>query len=75
MSKLYNSCSNRGFSAVDANRPESAGEVSEQSLLDRRLFRVSSGEYQSLLDLLDRPAQDNPGLRDLFSRPEPWEHS
>jgi len=51
---------------------DSACQAAEQTLLDQRLFLVSSGEYQTLLDLLDRPAQDNPGLRDLFSRADPW---
>ena len=52
---------------------ESACHAAEQTLLDQRLFLVSGDRYQALLELLDRPAQDNPGLRDLFSRPEPWE--
>jgi len=52
---------------------ETACQAAEQTLLDQRLFLVSDGQYQALLDLLDRPAQDNPGLRDLFSRPDPWE--
>ena len=52
---------------------ESACHAAEQTLLDQRLFLVSGDQYQSMLELLDRPAQDNPGLRDLFSRPEPWE--
>ena len=43
------------------------------SSLYQRLFLVSGGEYQALLDLLDCPAQDNPGLRDLFSRADPWD--
>ncbi|MES9879955.1 MAG: hypothetical protein ABW185_03645 [Sedimenticola sp.] len=34
---------------------------------------VSGSQYQALMDLLDRPAQDNEGVRDLFSRPVPWE--
>ena len=45
----------------------------EPSLTDQRLILVSGDRYQTMLDLLDRPAQDNPCLRDLFSRPEPWE--
>jgi len=42
-------------------------------LLDQRLFLVSGSRYRAFQDLLAGPAQDNPGLRDLFSRPEPWE--
>ena len=51
---------------------ESACQAAEQTLVDQRLFLVSGDRYQTMLDLLDRPAQDNPCLRDLFSRPEPW---
>jgi len=34
---------------------------------------VSGGQARSLLELLERPAEHNAGLRDLFARPEPWE--
>lgn len=51
---------------------DSACRAAEQTLLDQRLFMVSDEQYQALIDLLDSPAQDNPGLRDLFSRPAPW---
>ena len=52
---------------------ESACRAAEQTLLDQRLFMVSGGQYQALLDLLDHPAEDNAGLRELFSRPVPWD--
>jgi uncharacterized protein (DUF1778 family) len=52
---------------------DSACQAAEQALLDQRLFLVYGVEYQALLELLDRPAQDNPGLRDLFYRADPWE--
>ena len=51
---------------------DSACLAAEQTLLDQRLFMVSGTQYQALMDLLDRPAQDNPGLQDLFSRKAPW---
>lgn len=51
---------------------DSACQAAEQTLLDQRLFMVSGSQYQALLDLLDRPAGDNAGLRDLFSKPAPW---
>lgn len=51
---------------------DSACLAAEQTLLDQRLFLTSGSQYQSLLDLLDRPEQDNHGLRDLFSRNAPW---
>jgi len=52
---------------------ESACQAAEQTLIDQRLFVVSTDKALSLLDLLERPAEDNSGLRDLFSRAEPWE--
>lgn len=53
---------------------DSACRAAEQALLDQRLFMVSGNQSQALLDLLDRPAQGNEGLRDLFSRPVPWDN-
>ena len=52
---------------------DSACQAAEQTLLDQRLFMVSDSQYQTLLELLDRPTQDNDGLRDLFSRKAPWD--
>lgn len=51
---------------------DSAYQAAEQTLLDQRLFLVSASQSQALLALLDRPEQDNPGLKDLFSRRAPW---
>ena len=51
---------------------DSACQAAEQTLLDQRLFLVSGRQSKALLDLLDRPARDNPGLKDLFSRRAPW---
>ena len=51
---------------------DSACQAAEQTLLDQRLFMLTAKQAQSLLDLLDRPAQDNAGLKDLFSRRAPW---
>lgn len=51
---------------------DSACAAAEQTLLDQRLFLVADSQYQALLELLDRPAQDNPGLARLFARPSPW---
>jgi uncharacterized protein (DUF1778 family) len=50
---------------------ESARAAAQQDLLDQRLFLVSGSRYRAFQDLLAGPARDNPGLRDLFSRPEP----
>ena len=51
---------------------DSAYQAAEQTLLDQRLFLVASSQSQALLSLLDRPEQENPGLKDLFSRRAPW---
>lgn len=51
---------------------DSAYQAAEQVLLDQRLFMASGSQAQALLDLLDRPEQDNAGLKDLFSRRAPW---
>jgi len=52
---------------------DSACQAAERTLLDQRLFLVSGSQSQALLEMLDRPAQDNPGLQDLFSRSAPWD--
>jgi len=52
---------------------DSAYQAAENALLDQRMFMVSGKRYQNLLDLLDRPAEENIGLKDLFSRPAPWD--
>jgi uncharacterized protein (DUF1778 family) len=52
---------------------DSACLAAEQTLLDQRLFMASDEQYQAMLDLLDRPEQENAGLRDLFARSIPWE--
>lgn len=52
---------------------DSACLAAEQTLLDQRLFMVTGGQYQALMDLLEQPAQPNEGLRDLLSRKAPWE--
>jgi uncharacterized protein (DUF1778 family) len=52
---------------------DSACIAAEQTLLDQRLFMITGSQSQALLDLLDRPARANAGLKDLFSKPAPWE--
>jgi uncharacterized protein (DUF1778 family) len=52
---------------------DSACLAAEQTLLDQRLFMASGSQYQSLMDLLDRPEQSNTGLADLFSRKVAWD--
>ena len=52
---------------------DSACLAAEQTLLDQRIFMVSGQQYEAFLALLDRPEQDNAGLRELFSRNAPWD--
>ena len=52
---------------------DSACQAAEQTLLDQRLFMASPNQYQALMELLDRPARDNDGVRDLFARKAPWD--
>jgi uncharacterized protein (DUF1778 family) len=33
---------------------------------------VSGSQYQALLEMLDRPESNNPGLNDLFARRPVW---
>ncbi|MCF7977405.1 MAG: DUF1778 domain-containing protein [Chromatiaceae bacterium] len=51
---------------------DAAYQAAEQTLLDQRFFMVSGHHYQALLEMLDRPESDNPGLDDLFSRRPVW---
>lgn len=51
---------------------DAAYREAEQTLLDQRLFMVSGSQYQALLDMMDRPDADNPGLAELFSRRPVW---
>ena len=46
--------------------------AAEQTLLDQRLFMVPGSQYQAILNLLDRPESDNPGLADMLSRRPVW---
>jgi uncharacterized protein (DUF1778 family) len=52
---------------------ESACSAAEQTLLDQRLFLVTEDRHRTLLELLDRPESENPGLARLFSKKTPWE--
>ena len=51
---------------------DAAYQAAEQTLLDQRLFMVSGSQYRAILEMLDRPEADNPGLADLFSRRPVW---
>ncbi len=43
-----------------------ACQAAEQALLDQRLLMVSGSQYQAILDMLDRPEQDNRGWPTCF---------
>lgn len=51
---------------------DAAYKAAEQTLLDQRLFMVSGSQHQALLEILDRPESDNPGLANLLSRRPVW---
>ena len=52
---------------------ESACQAAEQTLLDQRVFVVSTSQFEALIELFERPEQENAGLRDLYSRRAPWD--
>ena len=54
---------------------DSACRVAEQTLIDQRVFMVGGEQASALLDLLDRPARSNSGLKGLFARRAPWAQS
>lgn len=47
--------------------------AAEQTLLDQRLFMVTSSQYETLIELLEQPEQENAGMTRLFSRAAPWD--
>lgn len=50
---------------------DSACHSAEQTLLDQKLFMVSSEKYENLWDLIETTSEKpNRGLEDLFSRPD-----
>lgn len=54
---------------------DSACMAAERALIDQHLFLLSPEKYNEFVALLERPAQDNPGLRALFARKAPWEQA
>jgi uncharacterized protein (DUF1778 family) len=48
---------------------ESARLRAEQTLADKRTFELSSRQWQEFLEILDRPPQKKPRLRELLSKP------
>lgn len=49
--------------------------ILDSALLDRRLFLVPEEKYDAILAQLNHPPTDNPGLRNLFSRPDHWDNA
>lgn len=43
--------------------------AAEQTLLEQRLFMAGTSEFDAFVEMIERPAQRNTGLRDLFARP------
>ncbi|MCW8445285.1 DUF1778 domain-containing protein [Fluoribacter gormanii] len=52
---------------------DTAYQAAEQTLLEQRLFMVSNENFERFSKLLDRPPMDNEGLKQLFSKPSPWD--
>ncbi|KTD75207.1 DUF1778 domain-containing protein [Legionella waltersii] len=52
---------------------DSAYQAAEKIILDQRLFMVSGDIFNQFSETLDRPEQDNEGLKDLFSSSSPWD--
>lgn len=52
---------------------DSAYQAAEKIILDQRLFMVSGDIFNQFFEILDRPEQDNEGLKDLFSSSSPWD--
>lgn len=52
---------------------DSAYQAAEKIILDQRLFMVSGDIFNQFSEILDRPEQDNEGLKDLLSSSSPWD--
>lgn len=52
---------------------EAACREAENVLLDQRLFLLDAEAYQSLVDALDAPVDENLALKALIKSKSPWE--
>lgn len=52
---------------------DTAYQAAEKIILDQRLFMVSGDVFNQFSEILDRPEQDNQGLKDLFASSSPWD--
>ncbi len=51
----------------------SACEAAENALCDQRIFFADNESFQTFQDILERPAQVKPKLRELMKSRAPWE--
>ncbi|WP_253255799.1 DUF1778 domain-containing protein [Legionella quinlivanii] len=54
---------------------DSAYQAAEKVILDQRLFMVSEDVFNKFSEILNRPQQENEGLKDLFSLSSPWDQN
>ena len=52
---------------------EAATRAAEEALLDRQVFLLAPEAWETFQALLDRPPQENEGIRNLLARRPPWE--
>jgi uncharacterized protein (DUF1778 family) len=45
----------------------------EDTLADRRVFRLDDSAWEAFIAILDRPAVANPALTKLLNTPAPWD--
>lgn len=71
--KIIRMASNISHKSLTDFIMDSAYQAAEKVILDQRLFIVSEEIYQKFSDILERPAQENVGLNNLFSSVSPWD--
>lgn len=52
---------------------EAARAAAEEALIEQRIFRIDSDDYQLFLNRLDQPPAPNAALRKTMQTPAPWE--
>ena len=50
-----------------------ARAAAEEALIEQRIFRIDSDDYQLFLNRLDQPPAPNAALRKTMQTPAPWE--
>lgn len=51
---------------------EAARAAAEEALIEQRIFRIDSDDYQLFLNRLDQPPAPNAALRKTMQTPAPW---